>query len=515
MATAFVLSVLAGIISAFVLKYGLKTLGWLASRLCDMIPSRYHPPEKPGDNHIQILVLGDIGRSPRMQYHAISFAKHGRKVDIVAYKGKDQILGALFLTVSLANRMHSVRAETSRHPDLIGNERVSLYALAPQPEWIAWGTLPFFLNIPCKVMQQFWTLLYTMMWATPAAQWIIIQVSSEGAKRTSHTMDLLTWPQNPPSIPTFHVALLVSWIRGSKVVIDWHNYGHTILAQKPLYAILVPFYRWYEIFLGKFLGNVNLAVTDAMARELRGARFNLKNPVHTLHDRPAHLFQPITSRKAREEFLSRLPQTKSHFKDIMDGHMRLIVSSTSWTPDEDFSMLIEALVSYANPHEGDGTSEPPSPILAIITGKGPEKEKYVEMIKQMQEGGRLPGVKILTAWLSNREYASLLASADLGISLHKSSSGVDLPLAVVGMFGAGLPVAAYSAFESFGELVKEGENGCGFETADQLKNIFGRLFSEEGQDELAKLKRGAIKEGSLRWDEEWDRVMASIIGLSD
>ncbi|QUC22591.1 uncharacterized protein UV8b_06832 [Ustilaginoidea virens] len=471
MATAFVLSVLAGIISAFVLKYGLKTLGWLASRLCDMIPSRYHPPEKPGDNHIQILVLGDIGRSPRMQYHAISFAKHGRKVDIVAYK------------------------ETSRHPDLIGNERVSLYALAPQPEWIAWGTLPFFLNIPCKVMQQFWTLLYTMMWATPAAQWIIIQ--------------------NPPSIPTFHVALLVSWIRGSKVVIDWHNYGHTILAQKPLYAILVPFYRWYEIFLGKFLGNVNLAVTDAMARELRGARFNLKNPVHTLHDRPAHLFQPITSRKAREEFLSRLPQTKSHFKDIMDGHMRLIVSSTSWTPDEDFSMLIEALVSYANPHEGDGTSEPPSPILAIITGKGPEKEKYVEMIKQMQEGGRLPGVKILTAWLSNREYASLLASADLGISLHKSSSGVDLPMKVVDMFGAGLPVAAYSAFESFGELVKEGENGCGFETADQLKNIFGRLFSEEGQDELAKLKRGAIKEGSLRWDEEWDRVMASIIGLSD
>lgn len=53
-----------------------------------------------------------------------------------------------------------------------------MYALAPQPEWIAWGTLPFFLNIPCKVIQQFWTLFYTMMWATPAAQWIIIQVIS-------------------------------------------------------------------------------------------------------------------------------------------------------------------------------------------------------------------------------------------------------------------------------------------------------------------------------------------------
>ncbi|KAK2592422.1 mannosyltransferase [Conoideocrella luteorostrata] len=495
MIAPFVLSALAGIISVFALKYGVKALAWLVSALFRVIPSRYRPPQNPDDNHIQILVLGDIGRSPRMQYHAISVAKHGRKVDIVAYKGKPVInryqnLSAYLLTLLPC----SLGAETSRHPDLIGNERVSMYALAPQPEWIAWGTLPFFLNIPCKVIQQCWTLFYTMMWATPAAQWIIIQ--------------------NPPSIPTFHIALFVSLIRGSKVVIDWHNYGHTILAQKSLYAIFVPFYKWYEIMLGKFLGNANLAVTDAMARDLRGRRFNLKNPVYTLHDRPAKLFRPIDSVQARREFLERLPETKPHAKNIMDGSMRLIVSSTSWTPDEDFSILLEALVSYANPSEEDTSSEPPSPILAIITGKGPEKEKYLEMIKQMQENGRLPGIKILTAWLSNRDYATLLASADLGISLHKSSSGVDLPMKVVDMFGAGLPVVAYSAFESFSELVKEGQNGCGFESAAQLRGLLQKLFSEDGQKELARLKKGAVQEGSLRWDEEWDRVMTGIIGLS-
>jgi beta-1,4-mannosyltransferase len=265
--------------------------------------------------------------------------------------------------------------------------------------------------------------------------------------------------------------------------------------------------------LGKFLGNANLAVTDAMARELRGPKFNLKNPVYTLHDRPLELFQPITSPKAKKEFISRLPETKPHAKNIMDGTMRLIVSSTSWTPDEDFNILLEALVSYANPKEDDTSSEPPSPILAIITGKGPEKEKYLEMIKEKQENGRLPGIKILTAWLSNRDYASLLACADLGISLHKSSSGVDLPMKVVDMFGAGLPVAAYCAFESFSELVKEGQNGCGFETAAQLTEILQRLLSEKGQDELAQLRKGAIEEGSLRWDEEWDRVMLPVIGL--
>lgn len=277
--------------------------------------------------------------------------------------------------------------------------------------------------------------------------------------------------------------------------------------------ILVPFYKWYEIILGKFLGNANLAVTDAMARELQGPKFNLKNPVYTLHDRPLELFQPIASAKARKDFLSRLPETKPHVKNIMDGTMRLIVSSTSWTPDEDFSILLESLVKYANPTEDDTSSEPPSPILAIITGKGPEKEKYLELIKQIQDNGKLPGIKILTAWLSNRDYASLLACADLGISLHKSSSGVDLPMKVVDMFGAGLPVAAYCAFESFSELVKEGQNGCGFETPAELTDILQRLFSEKGQDELAMLKKGAIQEGSLRWDEEWDRVMAPVIGL--
>lgn len=52
-------------------------------------PSRYvkHSPASPESVRIQVLVLGDIGRSPRMQYHALSIAKHGGTVDLIGYHG--------------------------------------------------------------------------------------------------------------------------------------------------------------------------------------------------------------------------------------------------------------------------------------------------------------------------------------------------------------------------------------------------------------------------------------------
>ena len=40
-----------------------------------------------GSKSIAIVVLGDIGRSPRMLYHATSFAERGFRTYIVAYSG--------------------------------------------------------------------------------------------------------------------------------------------------------------------------------------------------------------------------------------------------------------------------------------------------------------------------------------------------------------------------------------------------------------------------------------------
>jgi beta-1,4-mannosyltransferase len=62
-----------------------------------LLPSQYEPEQtklsesndlKKTKTSVQILVLGDIGRSPRMQYHALSIAKQGGEVVIIGYKGQ-------------------------------------------------------------------------------------------------------------------------------------------------------------------------------------------------------------------------------------------------------------------------------------------------------------------------------------------------------------------------------------------------------------------------------------------
>ena len=48
------------------------------------IRARFKPPDKL---IISLLVLGDLGHSPRMQYHAISLSKRYKKVYFIGYRG--------------------------------------------------------------------------------------------------------------------------------------------------------------------------------------------------------------------------------------------------------------------------------------------------------------------------------------------------------------------------------------------------------------------------------------------
>lgn len=432
-----------------------------------LLPSQYGAKVRTSDGkseiRVQVLVLGDIGRSPRMQYHALSIARHGGFVDLIGVLDK-----------------------TTLHPDVKTNPSIQIYPIPPLPSFLKTGNGWAIMIL--KVLFHSWSTWVVLGYRTRPAKWLLVQ--------------------NPPSVPTLAIAGLISILRHTRLVIDWHNLGYTVLGLK--IGRTHPFVRlsrFYERICSRF-ANAHLTVTDAMARVIK-CEYHAKAPVFTLHDRPTSNFRPLRPEQ-RLSALRNLPKVGDYAESIDRGTTKLLVSSTSWTPDEDFGVLLDALVSYSDLAM---TSHPYLPeIVAVITGKGPLRTQFLERIDLLKAQDKLEMVTFQTAWLSTEDYATLLSAADLGVSLHQSTSGVDLPMKVVDMFGAGLPIVGFGDFEAWPELVKDGKNGRSFSNAQGLQAILMDLFGSNGSG-LHSLKEGAIQEGTRRWDDEWDPVAGRLFGL--
>lgn len=301
---------------------------------------------------------------------------------------------------------------------------------------------------------------------------------------------------------------MICFLRNTSLIVDWHNFGYSILALRlGVKHPLVRISKFYEELCSRS-ATAHFTVTEAMGRALK-EDYKITGPVITLHDRPASKFCVLNDLD-RAKFLVRLQDTAPHADEIKRGKLKLLVSSTSWTPDEDFSLLLEALVNYSSLAKSSSSHLPK--ILAIVTGKGPQKAEFLTKIETLESQNKLDMVRIKTAWLSLDDYAKLLGAADLGICLHTSSSGVDLPMKVVDMFGAGLPVVGWGAYKSWPELVTEGVNGRGFRNAAELNAILSELLGSD-KSKMQTLRAGAIEEGKWRWDDEWESKAGKLLEL--
>jgi beta-1,4-mannosyltransferase len=160
--------------------------------------------------------------------------------------------------------------------------------------------------------------------------------------------------------------------------------------------------------------------------------YGLKN-VSVLMDRPPKRYSPL-NQEQQDLFLQTLDETRS----VDRSTTKILVTSTSYTADEPLEPLLSALSSYSD------SLDPALPhILLLITGRGPMQEGYRQIISQSTMADDKEGkCTIRMLWLKPEDYPKLLACADLGISLHKSSSGMDFPMKIIDLYGCGIPVCA-------------------------------------------------------------------------
>jgi beta-1,4-mannosyltransferase len=286
--------------------------------------------------------------------------------------------------------------------------------------------------------------------------------------------------QNPPTFPTLLVAPLVARLRRARLVIDWHNLGGRMLALRlgaghPVVRVAALLERRLAR-----LAHAHLCVSAAMRDTLAG--WGLA-PVGVLRDRPPR-HVPRPSPAERGALLARLGI------DAADG-TALVITSSSFSADEDFGLLIDAMAAC------DAAPGAPE-LLFVLTGDGPERARWEAAIAARG----LRRVRALRLWVAAEDYPLLLSCADLGVSLHRSASGLDLPMKIADMFGAGLPVAALDYGPVLAELVRDGENGVFFHDAAGLAaHILALLAPPRAR--LAALREGVRRTARVGWIEGW------------
>ncbi len=511
--------------------------------------SRATPEEACRDKqHAVVIVLGDIGRSPRMQYHALSLLEDGHFVTLVGYAGEGLIPP---LEMALAHSSTDASSSSSSSSSSVlpktsyyGHLHVLRVVPYQPPKTSILSRLLYYplrlLFISCCVVHTLWVQLKKVPHTTKPADVILVQ--------------------NPPSMPTLLLAYLYCVWQGvlrrhrPRLVIDWHNLGYTMfespaasstscraMAQRTIRKLA----KWYEKCMAP-LADAHLTVTQAMEIWL-GDNFNVHGShVRVCYDKPPSMFRPTSVEEQHALFrklnLDDLFRTRSRddndkeeaidetvFTQSIREHdgttsirlrkdrPALLVSSTSWTPDEDFSILIAALRELHNRITNSSLRETFPKVLVVVTGKGPQKQQYVPQLKKFNETHAF--IKIQTLWLEAGDYPKLMGCATLGVCLHTSTSGLDLPMKVLDMFGCHVPVCAI-AFDCLHELVKDDVNGRIFKDEEELANqLFDLLvgFPNIDDDDNVGRMRNKLEEyrqnirGMTRWKENWEKCARQLI----
>ena len=96
----------------------------------------------------------------------------------------------------------------------------------------------------------------------------------------------------------------------------------------------------------------------------------------------------------------------------------VLVSSTSWTADEDFSILLDALTLYeTEARKGEGVEEAEGQsvrlpkVVVVVSGKGPGRAAWEVEVERRREREGWRWVGVWCAWVEVEDYPRLLGES--------------------------------------------------------------------------------------------------------
>jgi beta-1,4-mannosyltransferase len=159
--------------------------------------------------------------------------------------------------------------------------------------------------------------------------------------------------------------------------------------------------------------------------------------------------------------------------------------------------------------EATGTARRFSDLVLLVTGDGARRVEF----ERRFAGLPARRVQLRARWLEPEEYPRVVGSADLGLCLHRSASGLDIPMKIADLFGAGVPVCALDYGACLAERVRHGDNGLLFSTPRHLADILFDLFAAYPHDQplLDRLRSGARKSARPTWEEGWTLEASDVL----
>jgi beta-1,4-mannosyltransferase len=288
---------------------------------------------------------------------------------------------------------------------------------------------------------------------------------------------------NPPAVPAFSVCALVARLRGARLVIDWQDLSHRRAAvqvgesHRLVRSIARAERRWAR------RASTHLAASQALADWLQ-REYGVRAIV--VYDRPGR-------GAARGAVAASTPEVPSP----------LALCPTSWGADEDFDLLLEAL---ERTDRNLARHEKAGQLTVLLTGTGELRSAFEARLSRRQ-------FTRIAVRVTEEDWHRWLGQAAIGLCLHQSASGLDLPLVLSDLRGAGVPAVVYDYAPVLTEVLTRGHEGVTFGEPGELTNLLVAVANGDSAAgaTLAQSRGWLADHPAETWEEQWERTVLPVL----